>query len=368
MRKQPTFRRKKLPQARSRQQTAAPSSHPLSATSTINDNDVYEEPQLPTWTKQEDVIDYLSEDEVIPSQQFAVVSMLSLSKWRTGRQREDAIEAICKKEGYDVELATKIIDAWAEFSEPKRALKLRGVFEKQKAAYANAKTLRDIHKTHNVGVCSVGKWVPFDPNPEHINDQNYMENEMNQLKEGYAMNLEKGKVHFAEQKAEKAARARIDGSKWGQEMNLKRKETKQEVEHRIKSAEEDIAQYTEKIKIAKQALEQAQKKVEYMAEHPEVILEEEDTPIDYDNVPKEVTDEIKERQKVADANRDKLAVIESQRKQFSRLPQPAVQQEKIEDAPAPNSGPLEEQLLLPHQAREQIKAFDAERESNVKTI
>ena len=56
----------------------------------------------------------------------------------------------------------------------------------------------------------------------------------------------------------KAHRARVEGSKWGQEQLLKRKETKKEVEYRVKAAEEDIAQYTEKIERANNLKKQAE--------------------------------------------------------------------------------------------------------------
>jgi hypothetical protein len=114
-----------------------------------------------------------------------------------------------------------------------------------------------------------------------------------------------------------------------------------------------------------------------MATHPELILEEEDAPIDYDNVPKEVLDEIKERQKVTDANRDKLATIEAERKQYSRMPQPVLPgmgtdtpvSQEPQATENSNKGPLEEQLLLPHQARQDMKKYEAEQMlQNIKSI
>ena len=346
---------------------------------------LYVEPELPSWTKQDEVIDYLSEDDQIPTQKFACVSMLSLSKWRTERQRAEAIENICNKEGFDLEKATEIIDAWSDYVEPKRSFKIRGVYGSYAEAQKRSQYLQRTHKNHNVAISSVGYWVPFDPDPDRIGDQNYMERELNDLHEGYMMNREKGKEHFQEQAAMKAQRARIEGSKWGQEQLLNRKETKQEVEYRVKAAEEDIAQFTEKIKRAQETMEQAQKKLEYMEEHPELVLEEEDTPVDHDNVPEEVMQEI-DKQEADDGTRGMLAAIESQRKRPNMgqamvaqgQAQAAVQQSQTQkkvgehqmfmepaNLPGASDKGFGDDLILPHQAREEVKKVSEDFKNNV---
>jgi hypothetical protein len=360
----PKYRRKKVPHN--------PSKRTAEEESETKPKVVYEDPELPSWTKQEDVVDYLSEDDQLGNQKYVCLSMLSLSKWRTEQQRTDAIDTICKKEGFETSLATKVIDAWSEFEEPKRGLKVRGVYGSYGEAKKRSEFLQRSHKNHNIAISSVGYWVPFDPDPEKIADQNYMERELNQLKEGYMQNREKGREHFEEQKSLKAQRARVEGSKWGQEQLLKRKETRQEVENRVKLANEDIEQYNEKVKHAQSVLKQAQDKLEYMKEHPETVLEEEDTPVDIDNVPEEVLREIKEGQSKIDEKRMELASIESDRKHYdlgaaqkNQLQPPAAPQSDESNAKTPldnlvapiptkYTGPLEDALIMPHQAREQI--------------
>jgi Family of unknown function (DUF5832) len=363
----PKYRRKKAP--------LNPVKRAENDTESTKNKVVYEEPELPSWTKQEDVVDYLSEDDQLAGQKYVCLSMLSLSKWRTDQQRTDAIKTICKKDGFDLDISTKVIDAWSEFEESKRGLKIRGVYGSYGDAKKRSEFLQRTHKNHNIAISSVGMWVPFDPDPEKIADQNYMENELNQLKEGYMQNREKGKEHFEEQKAQKAQRARIEGSKWGQEQLLNRKETKQEIEYRVKLAEEDINQYNEKIEQAKSVLKQAQDKLEYIKDHPELILEEEESPIDIENVPAEVLKEIKDGKEKVDEKRMELSSIEAGRKHYDlgaaqknqlQPPQPSVasatassvSNKPLENLVAPipeNKGPLEEDLILPHQAREQIK-------------
>jgi hypothetical protein len=352
MPKHPKYKRRRKLQQKKQKKYVTPTENEI-----IQPDSVYEEPELPSWTKKEDVIDYLSEDDTIPNQKYACVSMLSLSKWRAEQQREEAIEFICKKEGYSTELAKKIIDSWSEFAEPKRAFKIRGIYGEYSEARKRSEFLQRTHKNHNVAVMSVGFWVPFDPDPEKINDQNYMERELNELKEGYMKNREKGKEHFEEQKALKAQRARIEGSKWGQEQLLKRKETRQEVEYRAKAAEEDIAQYQEKIKRAEMLLEQAKNKLAYMEEHPEVVLEEVEQ-IDVEQVPEEVMKEIEENKSKVDENRAKLAEIEAKRKTFDRMPPQAAMPVKKENN-------LDDKLIMPHEAREEIKKQD---QKTMKTI
>lgn len=386
----PKYRRRQVPkQTAGRNVVAASNESRSGGGSDVLEDQQYVEPELPTWTKQEDVVDYLSEDDQPPSQKYACVSMLSLSKWRTERQRQDAIDTICKKEGFDSIEGKKIIDAWSDYVEPKRSFKIRGVYGTYQEAQKRSQFLQRTHKNHNVAITSVGYWVPFDPDPDKITDQNYMERELNDLHEGYMMNREKGREHFQEQAAMKAQRARVEGSKWGQEQLLKRKETKQEVEYRLKSAEEDIAQYADKIKRAELALQQAKEKLEYMKEHPEIVLDEEDTPVDHDNVPEDVMKEVESRE-VDDGSRSMLAEIESNRKRpnMAQGQPPVVPPQQIASAqpaqpaqsepaqlhqmfmepaslPELSSKGFGDDLILPHQAREQIEKVSEEFQSSV---
>lgn len=74
-----------------------------------------------------------------------------------------------------------------------RTLKIRGVYAKYEQAQERAKYLQETDSDFNVFIGEVGKWLPWDPNPEDAKDQVYYEKEMQELVTGYKENLAKAK-------------------------------------------------------------------------------------------------------------------------------------------------------------------------------
>ena len=111
---------------------------------------------------------------------------------------------------------TKIKDAWDEFEfkrgkelEDKfyamnefkttvRGLKIRGVFGSQEEAVAKSKKLQRNDPIHNIFVGEIGKWLPWDPNPKDIAEQEYAEDQLNQLMKGYKNNEESREKFYSE--------------------------------------------------------------------------------------------------------------------------------------------------------------------------
>ncbi|MCJ7638167.1 MAG: hypothetical protein MUO21_11820, partial [Nitrososphaeraceae archaeon] len=81
-----------------------------------------------------------------------------------------------------------------------RGLKFRGVFGTYAEATARAKELQDSDPNFHVFVGEVGKWCPWDPDPNSIKDQEYQQNELNDLMKGYKDNLDKSKKMQKERK------------------------------------------------------------------------------------------------------------------------------------------------------------------------
>lgn len=71
-----------------------------------------------------------------------------------------------------------------------RGLKVRGVFGSQEEAVSRSKKLQRNDPIHNIFVGEIGKWLPWDPNPKDISEQEYAEDELNQLMKGYKQNEE----------------------------------------------------------------------------------------------------------------------------------------------------------------------------------
>ncbi len=71
-----------------------------------------------------------------------------------------------------------------------RGLKVRGVYGAQQEAVNRAKKLQRTDPIHNIFVGEVGKWLPWDPNPNDVSDQEYAEDQLNTLMKKYKENEE----------------------------------------------------------------------------------------------------------------------------------------------------------------------------------
>jgi hypothetical protein len=100
-----------------------------------------------------------------------------------------------------------------DFRTTMRALKVRGVYDSMKEAQARAKLLQHRDKNFNVFIGQVGYWLPWDPNPHRVGEQEYMEDELNTLVKKYKENQESKDLHFQQnleyikEQAEKKAKA-----------------------------------------------------------------------------------------------------------------------------------------------------------------
>jgi len=75
-----------------------------------------------------------------------------------------------------------------EFQTTVRGLKLRGVYGSQEEATARAKRLQRQDPIHNIYVAEVGKWLPWDPSPHEVQNQEYADEQLNMLMKGYKEN------------------------------------------------------------------------------------------------------------------------------------------------------------------------------------
>ena len=86
-------------------------------------------------------------------------------------------------------------------------LKVRGVYSNQEQANARAKALNKKDPYFNVYVADVGEWLPWDPEPEEVKDQEYQSDDLNKLMQAYRENAAKRDEFFEEDKRQKMAAA-----------------------------------------------------------------------------------------------------------------------------------------------------------------
>lgn len=91
-------------------------------------------------------------------------------------------------------------------------IKIRGVYGTESEARMRAKTLQRNDPEFNVFLADVGKWLPIAPSIEYqIENEEYLDGQLQQLMEGYKTNLRMKDEFYAQQKREKMEAARREG-------------------------------------------------------------------------------------------------------------------------------------------------------------
>jgi hypothetical protein len=96
-----------------------------------------------------------------------------------------------------------------------RALKVRGVYDSQKEASVRAQLLRKRDPSFNVFVGQIGYWLPWDPECESVQDQEYQEGQLNELVKKYKENLNNRDDLYEQVKSERIEKAKkeVDAKK-----------------------------------------------------------------------------------------------------------------------------------------------------------
>ncbi len=97
-----------------------------------------------------------------------------------------------------------------EFRTTMRGLKIRGTYDTHKEATIRAQVLRRKDPNFNVFVGQVGSWLPWDPECEQIQEQEYQEEMLNELVKKYQENLENRDNIYDQLKEEQLKKARQD--------------------------------------------------------------------------------------------------------------------------------------------------------------
>ena len=188
------------------------------------------------------VEDFLEVDTKIPGQNFACMSFVSPEKML--KQKEvhfvakflehlfngddqytiDMKEKISKgdtKIEYDViktfyedwkysrvdKLEQEFYEA-NDFHTSMRGLKIRGVYDTHKEATVRAQVLRRKDPSFNVFVGQVGYWLPWDPECEQIQEQEYQESMLNDLVKKYKENLDNRDDMYEQMKEDQLKKAK----------------------------------------------------------------------------------------------------------------------------------------------------------------
>ena len=95
-----------------------------------------------------------------------------------------------------------------EFRTTVRGLKIRGTYASQEEAVARSKKLQRQDTLHNIFVGEVGKWLPWDPEPSDVKEQEYAEDQLNTLMKKYKENEEHRESFQRERRTAATSRAK----------------------------------------------------------------------------------------------------------------------------------------------------------------
>ena len=151
-------------------------------------------------------------------------------------------------------------------------IKVRGAFPTYDEACAHAKKLQTVESYFNVFVGEMGKWLPFDPNPdsEAVKDSEYANEQLNTMMKSYMENQEKAKLYHEQRKNEmvrqnimenlnirhdnlKDIKKKMKKSKNQEEKNTLQK-SMEEIEHQITKMEEKKHNLDEQIELLSEQL------------------------------------------------------------------------------------------------------------------
>lgn len=133
---------------------------------------------------------------------------LFVQKARTDIQKTKIAEAY---DDFMYTNKTKLEDeffAKNEFRTSVRGVKIRGVYGNPKEAELKAKKLQTKDKYHNIFIGDLGKWLPWDPQPHEITEQEYAQDELNTLMRKYKENEDNREKYFEERTKGGAAPAK----------------------------------------------------------------------------------------------------------------------------------------------------------------
>lgn len=189
-------------------------------------------------------IDYLTEDDPIPRQNWVCLSFIS-------------------PEGL---LNCDI-----------RGIKVRGVYATEEEATARAKYLQEVDPDFNIHVGEVGKWLPWDPDPNSQGDQVYREAKLNELagaekkhrdmKAKMAEERKRELMEKAKTQKQKVVKNRsnngrdIEKIKERARKKLKERREKKERENRFRVREEDLKNDEENLNIKREQIKRAEDKI-----------------------------------------------------------------------------------------------------------
>ena len=111
-----------------------------------------------------------------------------------------------KYDDFKYKYSDELNTAFEKISDKKtsiRGVKVRGCYDSYVQAEKRAKELQRTDRSFHVFVGQVGYWLPWDPNADQVQDEEYLEGELNTLMNEYKKNEINRDIFYEDQKREK---------------------------------------------------------------------------------------------------------------------------------------------------------------------
>jgi len=223
-------------------------------------------------SREEVVEDFLEVDQPIPGQNFVCLSFLSpdkvlkrkealivkeFAKWflkglksssdpsklDPAKLTPEYIDTLNVDEKFEdfiygnEEALTQKFNEANDFQTSIRGLKIRGTYESRREAEVRAKVLQRRDPNFHVFVGQVGYWLPWDPNPDGVLEQEYANDQLNTLMKKYQENRKHQDEMYAQETEERKKQAR--------EENQRRKYYQKKTDEEEREANEKIKELRE---------------------------------------------------------------------------------------------------------------------------
>ena len=139
---------------------------------------------------------------------------------------------------FNDELTTEF-EKLSDYKTSVRGVKVRGVYSTYPEAEKRAKYLQRTDRSFHVFVGQVGYWLPWDPCADHVQNEEYLEEELNTLMKEYKENEVRKDMFYEEQKREKKKAAMEERLKAEEEKKRAEKESDAALEDAKTNMEED---------------------------------------------------------------------------------------------------------------------------------
>ena len=207
--------------------------------------------------ENEEKVDYLEVDDSIPGQNYVCLSFVSPESMIESKESFKVakfLQSVCKDKDMDFKRVMeqykdftykfsdelqKDFDEQNDFKTNIRGLKVRGTYTTKEEAEKRAKKLQGLDSEFHVFVGQVGYWLPWDPCADKIEDESFINSQLNDMMEKYKENNVNKDIFYEEQKRDKIKAAKEEAiRKKKEQMEQEKLENVKEEEVEEKEVEE----------------------------------------------------------------------------------------------------------------------------------